>query len=96
MSSEGATSFSNYFPQERHGTPNELWSELLKEGLYRGGTTIRVSKEDTRSLDYVLPMGGYGWVQANLGASIITNIMFPYSLYNYGLWYLKWTSQLYW
>ena len=28
----------------------------------------------------------------NTGAEIITNIMIPYSLYNYGVWYIEWTS----
>ena len=28
--------------------------------------------------------------------SIITNIMVPYSVYNYGLWHLKQDSKLYW
>ena len=29
----------------------------------------------------------------NIGAQMITNIMVPYSFYNYGLWYLTWTSK---
>ena len=29
----------------------------------------------------------------NIGASIITKVMAPYSLYDYGLWYLKGTSK---
>ena len=27
----------------------------------------------------------------NIGTQIITNMMVPYSLYTYSIWYIKWT-----
>ena len=34
-----------------------------------------------------------GVLVCNIGAQIAINIMVPYSLYNYSIWYLKWTSK---